>query len=513
MQIQAMSGSVLVIDQGTTSTRAILFDAGTSPIASAQEEFRQIYPEPGWIEHDPEDLWRTTLSTGREALRRAGDGISVAALGIANQRETVVVWDRATGRPIHNAIVWQDRRTADVCARLKAKGHEPLVQSRSGLLLDPYFSATKVAWLLDRVPGARQKAERGDLAFGTIDSFLLWRLTNGAVHATDATNASRTCLYDIHTGAWDQDLCGLFGVPRAMLPEVMDCAAEFGTAAAEHFGRPLPIRGIAGDQQGALIGQACFEPGMVKATFGTGCFVLLNVGPEPVASSHNLLSTVAYQFKGRRTYAVEGSIFSAGATVQWLRDGLGIIGSAAESGDLAAQADPAQPVFIVPAFVGLGAPHWNSEARATITGLTRGTTRREIARAALESVGFQSYDLVSAMLADAEALQGGADAGPDAGGPGVIRVDGGMSASDWTMQFLSDMLDAEVDRPAALETTALGAGYLAGWQSGLYPDPAEFARAWRVERRFSPAMTAQERARKYAGWRDAVARTVMPPLR
>ncbi len=507
-----MSGAILVIDQGTTSTRAILFDAAYATVASAQEEFRQIYPEPGWIEHDPEDLWSTTLSTAREALRRAGGGLEVVALGIANQRETVVVWDRATGQPIHNAIVWQDRRTAARCASLKKAGHEALVQSRSGLLLDPYFSATKIAWILDNVSGAREKAKRGDLAFGTVDSFLLWRLTDGAVHATDATNASRTCLYDIHRGAWDDELCRLFDVPRAMLPEVMDCAAEFGTAASHHLGLALPIRGIAGDQQGALIGQACFEPGMVKATFGTGAFVLLNVGPEPVASSHNLLSTVAYQFRGRRTYAVEGSIFSAGATVQWLRDGLGIIGSASESGPLAAEADPAQPVYLVPAFAGLGAPHWNSDARATLTGVTRGTTRREIARAALEGVGYQTYDLINAMLADAEALSGGLDTVAEAKGQGVIRVDGGMSASDWTMQFLADILASEVDRPAVLETTALGAAYLAGWQSGFYPEPEAFAETWRRERRFTPAMKPEERDRKLIGWRDAVARTVLPRL-
>ena len=507
-----MSGAILVIDQGTTSTRAILFDAAYATVASAQEEFRQIYPEPGWIEHDPEDLWSTTLSTAREALRRAGDDCKVVALGIANQRETVVVWDRATGRPIHNAIVWQDRRTASRCTSLKTAGHEPLVQGRSGLLLDPYFSATKVAWILDNVPGARDRAKRGELAFGTVDSFLLWRLTDGAVHATDATNASRTCLYDVHRGAWDDELCRLFDVPKAMLPEVMDCAAEFGTAASHHLGRALPIRGIAGDQQGALIGQACFEPGMVKATFGTGAFVLLNVGPEPVASSHNLLSTVAYQFRGRRTYAVEGSIFSAGATVQWLRDGLGIIGSAAESGALAAEADPAQPVYLVPAFAGLGAPHWNSDARAILTGVTRGTTRREIARAALEGVGYQTYDLVNAMLADAEALTGGLESAAEAKGQGVIRVDGGMSASDWSMQFLADILDSEVDRPAVLETTALGAAYLAGWQSGFYPEPEAFAGTWRRERRFMPTMKLEERDRKLVGWRDAVARTVLPRL-
>ena len=507
-----MSGAILVIDQGTTSTRAILFDAAYATVASAQEEFRQIYPEPGWIEHDPEDLWSTTISTAREALRRAGDGVAVAALGIANQRETVLVWDRATGRPIHNAIVWQDRRTASRCAGLKAEGHEGLVQSRSGLLLDPYFSATKVAWILDHVPGARDRAKRGDLAFGTVDSFLLWRLTDGAVHATDATNASRTCLYDIHRGVWDEDLCRLFDVPVAMLPDVMDCAAEFGTAASHHLGLALPIRGIAGDQQGALIGQACFEPGMVKATFGTGGFVLLNVGPEPVASGHNLLSTVAYQFRGQRTYAVEGSIFSAGATIQWLRDGLGIIGSAAESGPLAAEADPAQPVYLVPAFAGLGAPHGNSDARATLTGVTRGTTRREIARAALEGVGYQTYDLINAMLADAEALTGGSESGAEAKGQGVIRVDGGMSASDWTMQFLADVLASEVDRPAVLETTALGAAYLAGWQSGFYPGPEAFAETWRRERRFTPTMKSEERDRKLVGWRDAVARTVLPRL-
>ncbi len=503
-----MPAAILVIDQGTTSTRAIVFGPDARLVAGAQEEFRQIYPQPGWVEHDPEDLWRTALSTARQALAEAeGKGFTVAALGIANQRETVLVWERATGRPIHNAIVWQDRRTAKRCAELRAEGAEPLVREKTGLLLDPYFSATKIAWLLDEVPGARARAEAGDLAFGTVDSFLLWRLTDGAVHATDATNACRTALCDIHKGGWDDKLLKLFGVPRALLPRVMDCAADFGTANERHFGRELPVRGMAGDQQAALIGQACFEPGTVKATFGTGCFALLNIGPEPVASTHNLLTTVAYQFDGRRTYALEGSIFSAGATVQWLRDGLGIIGSAAESGSLAAEADPAQPVYIVPAFAGLGAPHWDSEARGILTGLTRGTTRREIARAALESVAYQTRDLVGAMLADAESLPAGA--APHTEAQPVFRVDGGMSASDWTMQFLADMLDAEVDRPAVLETTALGAAYLAGWRSGLYPEPEEFARGWAAERRFRPAMPADERARKYRGWLDAVARTVL----
>ncbi|HEX4767738.1 MAG TPA: glycerol kinase GlpK [Lichenihabitans sp.] len=503
-----MPPAILVVDQGTTSTRAIVFGPETRPVAGAQEEFPQIYPHPGWVEHDPEDLWRTALSTARQALAEAErKGFDVAALGIANQRETVIVWERATGRPIHNAIVWQDRRTARRCAELKAEGAEALVRQKSGLLLDPYFSATKIAWLLDSIPGARAGAEAGELAFGTVDSFLLWRLTDGAVHATDATNASRTALYDIGAGGWDEDLLKLFGVPMALLPQVMDCAADFGMANERHLGRALPVRGIAGDQQAALIGQACFEPGTVKATFGTGCFALLNIGPEPVASTHNLLTTVAYQFGGRRTYALEGSIFSAGATVQWLRDGLGIIAAAADSGALAAEADPDQPVYIVPAFAGLGAPHWDSEARAVLTGLTRGTTRREIARAALESVAYQTRDLIGAMLADAERLPGEAGAHPDA--QPVFRVDGGMSASDWTMQFLSDMLDAEVDRPAVLETTALGAAYLAGWRSGLYPEPADFARGWTAERRFRPAMPANERERKYRGWQDAVKRTVM----
>jgi glycerol kinase len=371
------------------------------------------------------------------------------------------------------------------------------------LLLDPYFSGTKIAWLLDNIPGARSAAERGELAFGTVDSFLLWRLTNGATHATDATNASRTLLFNIHAGAWDDDLLALLRVPRAMLPEVRDCAAEFGVAAVEHFGQALPIRGVAGDQQAALIGQACFQPGMVKSTYGTGCFVLLNTGEHAVASRHKLLTTIAYQWKGARVYALEGSIFSAGATVQWLRDGLGIIASAAEAGALAAEADPDQRVYLVPAFTGLGAPHWNSQAGAAILGVTRGTTRREIARAALECVAYQTRDLIEAMHADG--------AGPaEAGASPVIRVDGGMSASDWTMQFLADMLDAPVDRPAAIETTALGAAFLAGWQAGLYPEPEEFARTWRPQRRFIPSMPPAERESRYRGWREAVGRVIAP---
>jgi len=495
-----MNGQILVIDQGTTSTRAIVFGPEITPIATGQAEFRQIFPQPGWVEHDPEEIWQSVLATAREALARSAPRASaVAAVGLTNQRETTLVWNRATGQPIYNAIVWQDRRTSDICSRLRSEGHEALVSDRTGLLLDPYFSATKIAWILDNVAGARAAAERGDLAFGTVDTFLVWRLTGGRSHKTDATNASRTALLNIHQGAWDDDLLRLFGVPRSMLPEVCDCAAEFGVADAEHFGLALPIRGIAGDQHAALIGQACFRPGMAKSTYGTGCFMLLNIGARPTASRHRLLTTIAYQLKGQRSYALEGSIFSAGATVQWLRDGLGIVKSAAETGELAAAADPKLRVYLVPAFTGLGAPYWDSEARGTISGLTRGTTAKELARAALESVGFQTRDLIEAMRADASL------AGIKAADQ-VIRVDGGMSASDWTMQFLADMLDAPVDRPSGLETTALGAAYLAGWQTGIYPEPEEFARTWNLQRRFLPSMPANEREARYTGWLEAVGR-------
>ncbi|MBV8566089.1 MAG: glycerol kinase GlpK [Methylobacteriaceae bacterium] len=500
-----MQACVLVIDQGTTSTRAIVFGADAVPLASAQQEFRQIFPRPGWVEHDPQDLWATTLATAREALRTAGvEAANLAGLGIANQRETVLVWERATGRPVHNAIVWQDRRTADRCLELRAEGHDALIARKAGLLLDPYFSATKIAWILDHVEGARAQAKRGELAFGTVDTFLLWQLTDGAVYATDATNASRTLLFDIHSGRWDDELAGLFGVPLSMLPEVRDSAAEFGLASAGHFGAPVAIRGIAGDQQAALMGQACFEPGMAKSTYGTGCFLLLNTGARAIASHNRLLTTIAYQWHGQRTYALEGSIFSAGATVQWLRDGLGVLGSAAESGELAAVADRNQPVYLVPAFTGLGAPHWDSEARASITGITRGTTHRELARAALESVAYQTRDLLEAMHAD---VAGGSGEGAGS----TIRVDGGMSASDWTMQFLADTLNAPVDRPKILETTALGAAFLAGWQAGVYPDPQDFSRTWQLERRFRPSMDQAERETRYRGWREAVARTVARP--
>jgi len=495
-----MARHILVIDQGTTSTRGIVFDASVAPVATARQEFSQIYPRPGWVEHDPEEIWTSVLGTVRRALGEAGLGAAdIVALGITNQRETVVVWDRRTGRAIHNAIVWQDRRTADLCERLEMAGHGALVAGRTGLRLDPYFSATKIAWLLDTVAGARAAADAGHLAFGTVDSFLLWRLTGGAVHATDATNASRTLLFDIHRGEWDDDLLALFGVPRSMLPEVRDTAGHFGSVIPAHFGAPIAIRGIVGDQQAALIGQACFQPGMVKSTYGTGCFVLLNTGREAVTSTHRLITTIAYQFGGQRTYALEGSIFVAGAAVQWLRDGLGLIASAAETGVLAAEADPAQDVYMVPAFVGLGAPHWDPEARAMLTGMTRGTTRREFARAVLECVGYQTRDLLEAMRED-WSLTGT-----------VIRVDGGMSASDWTMRFLADILGAPVDRPRCVETTAVGAAYLAGMDAGLYPDLETFALTWSGECRFAPAMPAVERERKYRGWREAVARTLMRP--
>ena len=499
-----MARHILVIDQGTTSTRGIVFDAAVAPVATAQQEFAQHYPRPGWVEHNPEDLWATALSTARQALANAGlTAADIAALGIANQRETVVVWDRRTGKAIHNAIVWQDRRTASVCEALEAAGHGALVAARTGLRLDPYFSATKIAWLLDTVEGARTAAEAGDLAFGTVDSFLLWRLTGGAVHGTDATNASRTLLFDIHRGVWDDDLLRLFGIPASMLPEVRDTAGTFGDTTADIFGAPIAVRGIAGDQQAALVGQACFRPGMVKSTYGTGCFTLLNTGRQAIASSHRLLTTIAYQFDGQRTYALEGSIFVAGAAVQWLRDGIGLIASAAETGALAAEADPAQDVYMVPAFVGLGAPHWDSDARALLSGMTRGTTRKELARAVLECVGYQTRDLLDAMFADLGTNW--ADART------VIRVDGGMSGSDWTMQFLADILAAPVDRPTCLETTALGAAYLAGMAAGLYPDPDTFAATWSGERRFEPAMPEAERSRKYRGWRDALARALLRP--
>jgi glycerol kinase len=496
---------VLAVDQGTTSTRTIIFGPDGAPMSVAQEEFKQIYPHPGWIEHDPNDIWQTTLSTMRGALAKATLKVAdIAGIGITNQRETTLVWNRKTGEPVCNAIVWQDRRTADLCARLAVDGCEDMVAERTGLLLDSYFSATKIRWILDNVPGARAQAESGELAFGTVDTYLLWRLTRGAVHVTDATNASRTLLFNIRTGAWDDDLLRLFGVPRSLLPQVRDTAGEFGVADAAHLGGEIPVLAVAGDQQAALVGQACLDPGMVKATYGTGGFILLNTGATPVRSRHRLVTTIAYQWQGTRHYAIEGSIFVAGAAVKWLRDALGIVASSAQAGELAAEADPEQPVYFVPAFVGLGAPYWNSGARGTITGLTHGTTRKELARAVLESVGYQTRDLLDAMYADV----GGVDM---PGSKRVIRVDGGMSASDWTMQFLADVLDVQVDRPTVRETTALGVALLAGWQAGLYPSPDRFSETWRLDRSFKPSMSEKERGHRYQGWRDAIARTVLVP--
>lgn len=482
---------ILAIDQGTTSTRAIVFDGDLRPKASAQKEFTQHFPASGWVEHDPEEIWATVLETCKGALEQGG---AVAAIGITNQRETVVVWDRTTGAPVYNAIVWQDRRTAALCADLKAAGHEDMVRDKTGLLLDPYFSGTKLAWVLDNVDGVRARAEAGELAFGTMDSFLIWRLTGGARHVTDATNAARTLLYNIRDGRWDADVLSMLNIPENMLPEVLDCAADFGETSL--FGAPLPILGVAGDQQAATVGQACFQPGMLKSTYGTGCFALLNTGDTLVTSKNRMLGTIAYQFDGKPTYALEGSIFIAGAVVQWLRDGLKIIDDAPQSAGLAEAADPTQSLYLVPAFTGLGAPYWDPEARGAIYGLTRNSGPAEIARAALESVGFQTRDLLEAMAADYP------------GDTGNVRVDGGMTASDWTMQFLSDILGAPVDRPQVLETTAVGAAWIAGQRAGIYADQAGFAASWALDKTYAPQMDAATRDARYAGWKDAVARTL-----
>ena len=493
-----MASYVLAIDQGTTSTRAMLFRADTSVAAVAQREFPQHFPADGEVEHEPEDLWATTVETCRSALRDAGArAADIAAIGIANQRETTLIWDRATGRALHRAIVWQDRRTAGLCARLKEAGHEALVTAKTGLLLDPYFSGSKLAWLLQNVANAADLAARGEIAFGTVDTYLLSRLTGGKIHATDATNASRTLLFDIHRGRWDDELLALFGVPRAILPTVLDCSAAFGVTDPALFGAAIPIYGIAGDQQAALVGQACFAPGMLKATYGTGCFALLNTGGTPVASNNRLLTTVAYQLGGERHYALEGSIFVAGASVQWLRDGLHVVQSAEETGALAAAADPTQEVILVPAFVGLGAPYWRPDVRGAVFGLTRATGPRELAQAALESVCFQTADLLGAMQSDWPQAKSALK---------TLRVDGGMAGSDWTMQRLADLIGRTVDRPQIKETTALGAAYLAGLHAGFFPEPDRFLDHWRLGRRFTPQMDAAMRERKLAGWSAAVRR-------
>ncbi len=493
-----MAAHILAMDQGTTSSRAIIFDKTFEIKGVAQQEFKQYFPQSGWVEHDPEDIWSTSLSTCRQALEKANlSADDIAAIGITNQRETTVVWDRQTGEPIHKAIVWQDRRTADFCARLEKKGHGTMISAKTGLLLDAYFSGTKIGWLLDHVEGARADAEAGKLAFGTIDTFLLWRLTGGKVHATDATNASRTMLYNIHDNCWDDELLELLNVPPSLLPEVKDSSDDFGSTDAQLLGSSIPLRGVAGDQQAALVGQACFEPGMIKSTYGTGCFVVLNTGDEAVVSKNRLLTTIGYRLNGKTTYALEGSIFVAGAAVQWMRDAMGLIEAANETGKLARKADINQDVYLVPAFTGLGAPHWDPDARGAIFGITRATGPAELSRAALESVCYQTKDLLEAMRGDLGSM-----------GDTILRVDGGMVASNWTMQFLADILNAPVDRPEVLETTAVGAAYLAGLYEGIYAAPEVISQNWRRECRFTPSLQKEVRVRKYEGWKNAVKRTL-----
>ena len=487
--------AVVAVDQGTTGSTVLVFDQAGRVVGRAYSEFRQHYPKPGWVEHDPDEIWRVTLRVLRQACRRARvKARDVVGLGITNQRETTVLWDRRTGRPVHRAIVWQDRRTADFCEELRARGVEDLVRLKTGLVLDPYFSGTKLRWLLHQVPGATARARRGELCFGTIDSWLVWKLTGGGVHVTDPTNASRTLLYDIHAGAWDPDLCRLLDVPAEVLPTVRPSSGEFGTTEASILGAPVPIAGVAGDQQSALFGQGCVEPGMAKNTYGTGCFLLMNTGAQPVASRHGLLTTVACDARGGRAYALEGSVFIAGAAIQWLRDGLGLIRKAAESERLARSVDSTLGVYLVPAFVGLGAPHWDAEARGALLGLTRGVTRAHVVRAALESLAFQTRDVVEAMAADAgEPLR-------------ALRVDGGAAANGFLMQFQADMLGVPVDRPRVVETTAMGAAFLAGLATGFWDSQADLARARRLDRRFRPRMKPDARDALYRGWREAVAR-------
>ena len=497
-----LADHVLAIDQGTTSTRAILFDASARPVAVAQRELPQHYPQLGWVEHDPEDIWNDVLAVARQALHASGTAAQhVAGIGITNQRETIIVWDRATGDAIHRAIVWQDRRTADECARLKAEGIEPLIQDRTGLLLDPYFSATKIAWILDNVPGARARAENGELACGTVDAFLLWRLTGGKMHATDITNAGRTSLCNIRGQCWDLELCGLFRVPETLLPEIHDNSLIFGLTARGLFDRQMPIAGMAGDQQAALFGQACFQPGMAKSTYGTGCFMLLNTGEEALQSSHRLLTTPAWRIEGRTTYALEGSIFVAGAAIQWLRDRLGVIADASETDSLATRVPDNHGVYMVPAFVGLGAPYWEPDARGAIYGLTLDAGAAHLARAALESVAYQTFDLVEAM-----GQEGAAN-------PATIRLDGGMAANDWLCQFLADILDVTIERPQILETTALGAAFHAGLATGVWDGLETLSRIWVQRDSFVPAMTPARRTKLISGWKDAVARTLGPGSR
>jgi glycerol kinase len=494
---------VLAIDQGTTSSRAILFDRAGASCGTGQRPLKQFFPKDGWVEHDPELIWQDTVASCRDALSAAGiEPADIAAIGITNQRETAVLWDRASGKPLHNAIVWQDRRTAPLCRRLVEDGHEDLVRERTGLVVDAYFSATKLAWLLDHVPGARAAAERGELAFGTVDSFLVWRLTGGSRHVTDATNASRTMLFDIARQRWDDDLLALLRIPRALLPEVLDSAAEFGATDAELFGRAIPVTGIAGDQQAATVGQACFAPGMIKSTYGTGCFALLNTGPTVVPSPSRLLGTVAYRLDGATTYALEGSIFIAGAAVQWLRDQLGLIEDAAETQALAESVPDSGGAYLVPAFTGLGAPYWDPDARAGLLGLNRDTSKAQVVRATLEAVAFETRDLIEAMAADLRA----AGSTTKVAMPSAVRVDGGMVVNDFVCQALADILDLPVERPRVVETTALGAAILAGLQAGVFDSIEAATRAWQLDRHFEPRLSADRREALYAGWRRAVRR-------
>ncbi|MCB9897366.1 MAG: glycerol kinase GlpK [Planctomycetes bacterium] len=495
-----MADLVLALDQGTTSSRALLFDDAGRVRGLGQHEFAQHYPAAGFVEHDAEQIWDTTRAAVRDALAAAGARASdVACAGVTNQRETVVLWERATGRPLHRAIVWQDRRTADACDALARSGHLPLVTARTGLLLDPYFSASKIAWLLDHVPGARARAEAGELAVGTIDTFLLWRLTGGATHATDATNASRTSLFDIHRQGWDDELLALFGVPRALLPDVRDSASDFGAIDAALFGGAIPLTGVAGDQQAAALGQACWTPGSSKCTYGTGGFLLLNTGADVVASHKRLLSTVAYRLAGRTSYALEGSFFSAGSAIQWLRDGLRLLARASDSAEMAARSDLSRAVHLVPAFTGLGAPHWDARARGALVGLTRDVTADDVVRAALEASAFQTAELLDAMRDDG------------CPPPAALRIDGGMAANDWFAQRLADLLGLPVERPKVTETTALGAALLARLGAGVAADPDELAKRWQLDRRFVPMMSEDERATRRAGWRAAVRSVLTGP--
>jgi len=497
---------ILSIDQGTTSTRAVVFDAQGDAVATAQKPFRQIFPQDGWVEHDPENIWQSTLEVCRTAIEAAGGADAIKAIGITNQRETTLVWDKRTGKTIGNAIVWQDRRGAARCAQLRDAGKSALIQQKTGLLIDSYFSATKVEWILSQAAETRALAMAGHLAFGTIDTFLLWRLTGGRSHATDATNASRTMLYDIHAGAWDDELLALFNVPKAMMPEVRDTAAHFGTTDAALLGRAIPITAMVGDQQGALVGQACFAPGCVKSTYGTGCFVLVNTGARALVSKHRMLTTIAYRLNGATTYAVEGSIFNAGTVVQWLRDGAQMIASAAESEALAASVDDTADarvngggVYFVPAFTGLGAPYWDPDARGAILGLTRDSGRAQIVRAALESVCYQTNDLLTALQQDGIAP------------PPVLRVDGGMVANNWLVQTLADLTGLGVERPVYGETTVLGAAFLAGLGAGIFGSLDEIKAAWKLDFSAHPRLPSHRRAERLAGWTQAVGRVLTPP--